>query len=161
MNSVKTNYLPLSWSVSRGMSTYGYNICRLDDNATGKRFRCNGGGYDMVGTVIGQWLQSEYQERLLTLRDKAHSRYSKAEGYTTKQDNNAFQARSSIYGMCFHADDNRVSLDGACGASCMIGIAAAIGVRVTANYNRRKQRNDGYFVTDFGSAEALQAADKE
>lgn len=39
--------LALSWSVSRGRDTYGYNICRLDDTSTGERFKCMGGGYDM------------------------------------------------------------------------------------------------------------------
>lgn len=157
---MQSNYLPLSWSVSRGRDTYGYNICRLDDNATGKRYRCNGGGYDMTGTVVGKWLAATYQERLLALQDSAHARYSKADGYkTSSNESGNGPNRNKLYGMCYHADENRVSLDGACGLSCMIDIAAAIGVRITSNYNKRKRATDGFFISDFGSAEAMKAAE--
>jgi len=67
MNEIPTTYLALSWSVSRGRDTYGYNICRLDVEHGGKRYRCNRGGYDMVGTVVADWLCGTYQERLQTL----------------------------------------------------------------------------------------------
>lgn len=69
MKSIKR--LALSWSVSRGRDTYGYNICRLDDTSTGDRFKCMGGGYDMQGTVFGEWLAANYQPELLALKDRA------------------------------------------------------------------------------------------
>lgn len=59
-------YLAISWSISRGTETYGYNICRLDDSQTGKRYRCLG-GYDMMGTVVGQWLEDLFQPQLKQL----------------------------------------------------------------------------------------------
>lgn len=64
--------LALSWSVSRGRDTYGYNICRLDDTSTEERFKCMGGGYDMQGTVFGSWLEAGYQDRLVELKDRAN-----------------------------------------------------------------------------------------
>ena len=142
MLNLKTNYLALSWSVSRGRDTYGYNIARLDDHATDARFKCMGGGYDMVGTCVGRWLAETYQERLMA----------------------AGEAVTGLYGARLRSGDGGVSLDGACGLDCMIRIAAAIGVRITSNYNRRANRGrgatEGYFVTDFGSADALRAAEK-
>lgn len=62
-----STFLSLSWSVSRGRDTYGYNIARLDDRNTGERFRCMGGGYDMVGTVFGDWLEKTFQSELTEL----------------------------------------------------------------------------------------------
>jgi hypothetical protein len=128
---VATNYLSLSWSTSRGADTYGYNICRLDAD---KRYRCMGGGYDMVGTVVANWLKERYQERLVAAGSAVTGLYG---------------ARKQSWG---------VSLDGACGLECMIQIAEAIGIRITQNYNRRARRTDGFFVTDYGSAEALKLA---
>jgi hypothetical protein len=56
---MNSTHLNISWSVSRGQDTYGYNICRLDDTRTGKRYHLNGGGYDMIGTVLGDWLEDQ------------------------------------------------------------------------------------------------------
>jgi hypothetical protein len=35
-------YLAISWAISRGRDTYGYNICRLDDTLIDVRYRCMG-----------------------------------------------------------------------------------------------------------------------
>lgn len=43
--------LDLTWSTSKARDTYGYNITRLDDSISGKRYKTCGGGYDMIGTV--------------------------------------------------------------------------------------------------------------
>ena len=119
------NHLSLSWSVSKGQYTYGYNICRLDDRNNGKRFRCMGGGYDMIGTVFGEWLQHYYQPELLKIKD------------------------FGFYGMTYRADKNQVSLDGACGIESMIRIAEAIGLEVERNYiatGRRRGETIGWFI---------------
>ena len=119
------NHLSLSWSVSKGANTYGYNICRLDDRNNGKRFRTIGGGYDMIGTVFGEWLETYYQKELLKIKD------------------------GGFYGMTYRADKNRVSLDGACGIESMIRIAEAIGLEVERDYitkGRRRGETIGWFV---------------
>jgi hypothetical protein len=43
------------WTVSRGRDTYGYNICTLYIDGR-KVANCDGGGYDMQGTDMGNWL---------------------------------------------------------------------------------------------------------
>lgn len=66
MTEERTITLEFKWSVSRGRDTYGYNICTL--YADGERVaRCNGGGYDMQGTVLGHFLARHFAERLLRL----------------------------------------------------------------------------------------------
>lgn len=59
-------YLEFKWTVSRGRDTYGYNICTLYADGT-RVARCNGGGYDMQGTNLGNYIASHYAERLLAL----------------------------------------------------------------------------------------------
>lgn len=128
------NHLSVSWSISRGRDTYGYNICRLDDRAAGKRYRCMGGGYDMIGTVFGEWLQERYQERLFAL-------FNAAELKPTVN-----LKHPDYYGATMLAGTQSVHLDGACGIESMIRIAEAIGLEV-----QRESRSGstlGFFIQD-------------
>lgn len=137
--------LALSWSVSRGRDTYGYNICRLDDTSTGERFKCMGGGYDMRGTVFGEWLEACYQDRLLAMKDRAN--YRRATVGVSVPANR----EDSLYGMAYIEKDNRISLDGACGLECMIRIAEAIGLEVERDYianGRRRGETVGWYVSE-------------
>lgn len=47
--------LSMTVGTSRGQDTYGYTIVTLIDGLTGEKFRAMGGGYDMRGTVLGEW----------------------------------------------------------------------------------------------------------
>lgn len=125
--------LKLSWSTSRGVDTYGYNICRLDDCDNKKRYRTNGVGYDMVGTVFGEWLADVYQERLLKeLKDRTYYIWSK-DGFKTREDVNCASKRKfSIYGSTYNTEKNTITLDGACGFSEMTSIADMIGLELHA-----------------------------
>lgn len=114
--------LKLSWSVSKGRDTYGYNICRLDDTQTGKRFRCSGGGYDMVGTCLAQWLVEYYQDEL------------KAAEIT------------NLYGV--REWQGKITVDGACGVSSVIRIINAIGFDVQEVYNKKKGGIDSFIITN-------------
>jgi len=142
------NRLALSWSVSRGRDTYGYNICRLDSRNSGRRYRCSGGGYDMVGTVLGDFLECEYQDQLralvsaLPLEDCGYS----VKGYRrVKEDMNP-----SFYGLTVKPDGS-VSLDGACGFDSMRRIARALGLNLETETNKK-----GHAVAYYVSKEATQ-----
>lgn len=104
--------LSLKWTVSRGRDTYGYNIVTLTDQATGKKYRTNGGGYDMQGTVFSSWMGDNYRERYKSLDT------------------------SSFYGL-YHAEDGHYYTNGACGLNCMLRIAKAIGLDYQEVYSRR------------------------
>lgn len=117
-------YLALSWSVSRGRDTYGYNICRLDDTKVGHRFRCMGGGYDMTGTVFGEWLAEYHQDKLRELSADAVPYVGTHKKHPT------------LYGLFFRADGSAYC-DGACGMSSMRTIAEAIGLTVRYASNKK------------------------
>lgn len=136
-----STFLSLSWSVSRGRDTYGYNIARLDDRNTGERFRCMGGGYDMVGTVFGDWLEKTFQSELTELV-RANEQKLVDAGYQVK---GYRKLGSSFYGLTVKPSGS-VSLDGACGFSSMQAIAEAIGLEVTRSGNKRGQ-TVGFFVS--------------
>ena len=131
-------HLSLSWSTSRGIDTYGYNIARLDDQNTGKRYRCMGGGYDMTGTVFAHWLADVYQSELLELV-KTIPRIDA--GYQVK----GYLKSEKIYGLNVTPKGN-VTLDGACGLSSMIAVCDALGLDVERTWNR-KGHTTGFYVT--------------
>jgi hypothetical protein len=56
--------LKFRWTTSRGRDTYGYNICSLLVNGE-KVASCNGGGYDMQGTSLGDWVARKFKDQLL------------------------------------------------------------------------------------------------
>jgi hypothetical protein len=93
---MKTTTLEFKWTISRGRDTYGYNVCTL--YADGRKVaRCNGGGYDMQGTCLGNFIASHYADRLLTLTpdqmpEQSHYDY---ESKTRVEDGRSF------YGLCF------------------------------------------------------------
>lgn len=152
--TVSSLYLSLTWSTSRGRDTYGYNLVSLSAGYNGKRYRTCGGGYDMTGTVVGDWMQHEYQDRLRAIAPRFAATCSKASGYKSDNDN-----RAKLYGGCFHTDDGQVSLDGACGLISIERIGEAIGLSLSATCNRRGHTT-GFMVTDYGSEDALIAARK-
>jgi hypothetical protein len=140
---MNVTHLELSWTTSRGRETYGYNIVRLVDTSTGERFRAMGGGYDMTGTVFGEWLQTTYQDRLREIAGEAHQSVMKNdEGPWGRTYND-----HGLYGMTLHKHDGSVHLDGACGLSSMQRIAERVGLEVRAIVNRRGSTT-GFLVND-------------
>lgn len=95
-----------------GKYTYGYNIVTLTDQSTGRKYRTNGGGYDMVGEVFSRWMDDNYRERYQGLNlDSYHGLHEGDGGYRYT--------------------------DGACGLNCMERIAEAIGLEYQAVYSRK------------------------
>lgn len=138
-----TRYLELSWSTSRGRDTYGYNICKLSTGYRGKNYRTCGGGYDMTGTVLGDFIEAEYQDRLQAISGRAGSMYGKDKPYTTRE-----RDALALYGMTVNLDTGHVSIDGACGVSSVQRIGEAIGLSFAATLSARKGHVTGYVVTD-------------
>lgn len=60
--------LYIKWGTSRGRDTYGYTTCTLREN--GEKIAACNGGYDMRGTVFGNWLARTYTDRLRKLKAK-------------------------------------------------------------------------------------------
>lgn len=134
----------LKWSTSRGRDTYGYRVCtmylnRYEGNEL-KVSSCNGGGYDLAGTALGDWMQVYFQEELKKLSSDIGS-------------NTPWNTRGTFYGLSFY-DQKRnkrrknwrpgylVHVDGGCGFSCMERILHALGITLT--YKRLTARQDLY-----------------
>lgn len=124
--------LTISWGTSKGRDTYGYNICRLRDSQGDKLYRCLGGGYDMVGTVLADWLVLNHQEELRKLSGRAYYTVGKGQPYKRTDDE-----ANALYGMAVNLDTGIVSIDGACGVESVRRIAKDAGIKLTALPSRR------------------------
>lgn len=135
MNTI--HRLDITWSISRGRDTYGYNICRLDDNITRRRFRCSGGGYDMIGTVVADWFVATYPDKIKALRD---GREWVDCGYTVP----GYMKNPELYGLTFNPK-GEPRIDGACGIESVRRIIEACGFDVEWSGDK-KGRTKGYYV---------------
>lgn len=131
-------YLSVKWTTSRGRETYGYNICTVRDTKRGTNYRCNGGGYDMTGASFAMWLESTYPERLVEIKDRAHSKWD-GQNYNDEH--------GDLYGMTYYSHNNTLHLDGACGLSSILKIATACDLTVESIYDR-KGHLDGMYIND-------------
>lgn len=112
------------WTVSRGRDTYGYNICTLYIDGV-KVSSCNGGGYDMQGTCLAEWLQEIAIEELKHLTTNYGSSTPDRKGYYgLSYRNSKTKKRQRRF-----SKDCTVSLDGGCGFSSIERIGNAIGYR--------------------------------
>ncbi len=161
--------LEFKWTISRGRDTYGYNICSLwlDGN---KVSSCNGGGYDMEGTALADWIESAFQDELILLGSAAHSFYeSDASGkFKGRFDNPGHGPRGWIdrdrgeqfYGMSSycHLDGKvwkvaHVHLDGACGFESICQIVKALGYGL--QYVSETKKSTAYIMAPSAAIEAL------
>jgi len=100
--------LSFKWTVSKARDTYGYNIVTLKVNGK-KVAQCDGGGYDMTGTCLGNWMEKHFKKELLKFK------YNK-------------DGRSDFYGLRLYK--GRPYIDGACGFSSVERILKKLGYRL-------------------------------
>lgn len=62
--------ISIRWGTSRGRDTYGYTTYVLRNDRGVKVAGCNGGGYDMRGTVVGHWITAAFPDELRALKPK-------------------------------------------------------------------------------------------
>ena len=130
-----STYLSVAWTISRALDTYGYDVCTLTDQRTGKKYRAAGGGYDILGTVLGEYLEDVHQDALSALAVKLG---------TDPDRGAANNYVAGNYGLFVRANGS-VYTDGACGQSSMERIAAAIGLTVKETLDK-KCHTSGWFI---------------
>jgi hypothetical protein len=96
--------LEFRWTVSRGRDSYGYNICSLYVDGR-KVSSCNGGGYDMQGTALGNWIAKAYADRLLALQPAdmpEQSHWEPAKNAKRFNDGKRVSDGRYFYGLTYH-----------------------------------------------------------
>lgn len=141
----------IKWGVSRGRDTLGYTTCSLYDD--GKRVAaCNGGGYDMTGTVLGDWIAKRFPEKLRKLKLSQYGLTFHNPKRKTPATIEQAEASGRSLGLeryqDFYAASSKVPtevhtvplIDGACGQSSVERILTAIGG--TIKWTKKSSRLD-------------------
>ena len=63
----KFKTLFFKWTTSKARDTYGYNICTLKDSRNNKLASTCGGGYDMKGTCLGDFINTYFYDEIRKL----------------------------------------------------------------------------------------------
>lgn len=126
LNSKHGALLNFKWGISRGRDTYGYNICScyIDGYKVGT---CNGGGYDMQGSSVSEFLNNAFSEELLLLSKR--------------------REEGEFYGLNYYKTEDgneKAYTSGSCGLDCMIRIINALGFKT--NYKWNKKDGTMYYI---------------
>lgn len=127
-NTIHT--LTFKYTTSRGQDTYGYNICSLYIDGQKKYSTC-GGGYDMKGCVLGQYIKNNFYNDIIKLDGNIGTGDSGGYyglSYYLKTDEKLENIKS-------YQEGCRVSLDGMCGFRSMEVILNAIGYGIEYMYS--------------------------
>lgn len=137
MKNVKS--LSVKWSVSKAQNTYGYNICTVINDDNGERFKCLGGGYDMLGTSLANFIRKEYQTELMQSAEKAYSHYNNAcEVEKVRNDKDGYYGMTAIYEKDLGL--SKVTLDGGCGINSIERIINdVLGLTLERVYSRDRK----------------------
>jgi len=139
METLKDRYnLKFKWTVSKAVNTYGYNICSLFVNGQ-KVSSCNGGGYDMQGTCLGDWIETEFEDELLQLKDNFYGLTFHNPNWQPSQEIIKREEEGKSLGLERYQDFYKQSsklptekhtiplIDGACGVNSVENILKAVG----------------------------------
>jgi hypothetical protein len=116
-------YLEIRYTTSKARDTCGWNVVTLIDG--NKRYQTCGGGYDMIGTVFGDWLQANFYDKLKALNPSEYYGLFRSKQYKPEYE--------------------KLWLDGGCGLSSITTIAEAIGLNVKTIY--KGQVTAGFIIT--------------
>jgi len=136
-----TTQIQVKHGISRGVNTYGYNLLSLYADGKKQTSTC-GGGYDMLGTVFGEYISQQYRNRLTDL----------VPNYGSLDNTQGF------YGLVILDKDNKrvhkyiegchVYIDGGCGYGCVERIAKAIGLTIERLGHLDTNTTSAYLITD-------------
>ena len=130
--------LKFRWTTSRGRDTYGYNICSLLVNGE-KVAACNGGGYDMEGTSLGDWIARKFKDKLLKFDKEFYGLKFHNPNWKPSQETLDQEKKDGFQGLTryqdFHSSSSKLpteqhiipDIDGACGFESVKKIIVELG----------------------------------
>jgi len=144
--------LKFKWTLSKARDSYNYNVCTLIVNGE-KVSRCNGGGYDMKGTCLGDWVAYQFKDELLKFKKEFYGLTFHNPNYKVSDEIIAKEQRGESLGLERYQDFYKQSsklptekhtiaqIDGACGFSSVETILKEIGYFIKCVYSK-----DGVYI---------------
>lgn len=155
--------LHFKWTVSKARDSYGYNICTLYVNDN-KVSRCNGGGYDMKGTCLGDFIAKEFEKELYETVEEPFYGLSfhnpnydpgKAiiDGKTVEQREQDGDSLGLERYQAFYSASSKVPtevhviplIDGSCGFSSVESIVRHLGYKISYT---GESKNDSHYIME-------------
>jgi hypothetical protein len=135
-------FLIVKHGVSKAADSYGYSRVTVTEARTGQKFTAVGGGYDMVGTVLGEWMEANIQDRLDALQPGTKT----VGDYPRPLYGISYKGTKSASGFEY----THASVDGGFGLSSMIAVARACGIHVEEVWDRSRRvgRHIGFNVRE-------------
>lgn len=145
-----TKSLHFKWTISRGRDTYGYNICTLLVDGEKVAKTC-GGGYDMAGTALGEWITNAFSTQLngLFMEEIISFKGRPFNGEYRSQHKLKDKNGVEFYGASlFQKEEGKIQLylDGGCGFGSIERIANAIGIKLQWNKESDKYKNHTFYT---------------
>jgi hypothetical protein len=128
--------IKITWSISKAKDTYGYNRLTALDLETKKKYVAIGGGYDMLGTVIGDLVADKLQSHISMLTPY----YIITNNYGLEKTN----SRNAFYGLTFNQLTGKAIIENGCGMANVTKIIEACGYQLTGFY--AKSKKESYLV---------------
>jgi len=136
--------LKFKWTTSKARDSYGYNVCTLLVNRE-KKARCNGGGYDMQGTCLGDWIAKEFEKGLLKFKQDFYGLTYHNPNWQPTDETIEKEKKDGFVGLARYQDFYKQSsklptekhtipqIDGACGFSSVEKILNNLGFKISLN----------------------------
>lgn len=156
----KTKIIEIKFTTSRAKETDGYTIASLYIDGVKVNYNC-GGGYDMKGTCLADYIQKNYQDRLLKISHRSNSRYTinvnaknkyrSLKALKVQPVTKGGRVYKNFYGMTSYKYMGekrpfKVRLNGACGWSSIDNICGYIGLNL--QYLEENSNSIKYSITD-------------
>ena len=134
--------LKFKWTTSKARDSYGYNVCTLLVNRE-KKARCNGGGYDMQGTCLGDWIAKEFEKGLLKFKQDFYGLTYHNPNWQPTDETIEKEKKDGFVGLARYQDFYKQSsklptekhtipqIDGACGFSSVEKILNNLGFKIS------------------------------
>lgn len=125
--------LKFKYTTSKGRDSYGYNICSLWVDGEKVSSTC-GGGYDMKGTALGNWMARKFEKELLKFNKSFYGLTYHDPNWQPSKEIIKREKEGKSLGLERYQDFYKQSsklpteqhtipqLDGACGFECMTSI---------------------------------------
>ena len=139
MDTMTTHTLKITHGTSRARDTEGYPTVTVTDEH-GRKAKCMGGGYDMFGTVLADWIGAVYPDRVAALADDAYYTFGSGRGTVVNE--------NGLYGVHHDTTAGRVWIDGAVGEGTVQRLAKdRLGLTVK-NVTNNKGHTTGWLVEE-------------
>ena len=144
----RETFLRVVVTESRARDTEGMIRTRLRDESTGKDYVQVGYGYDMIGTVLGMWMNDVLGAELTELGRTSYDKEEYASPYERPSGGLTHMLYGDLYGLAYDENVGNAWVNGACGRGSMRAIIGALKHTVREVHRRSTLDGETYYLLE-------------